>query len=161
MEGASATHVRVVFELEQDEDGWPPAGSERLWAIPVAPGRVRLDNIPFFVRGVACGDVVRTELDAEGTIWAKEVVEFSDNCTIRVVPGRNGDLEGDLNTVLNLFAPLGVEGEGLAQFGLVALNIPPAADLAGAKRLLVEGQDGWWDYEEGSVTAVWRALDPG
>ncbi|MGW0806969.1 DUF4265 domain-containing protein [Nonomuraea sp. NPDC002799] len=161
MNSVASTHVRVVFELEQDEDGWPPAGSERLWATPAGPGLVRLDNIPFFARGVACGDVVRVEADAEGTVWAKEVVEFSDNCTIRVVPDRNGDLEGDLITVLDLFAPLGVEGEGFERFGLVALNIPPAADLAGAKRLLVEGQDGWWDYEEGCVTEAWRVLDPG
>ncbi|MFI6735270.1 DUF4265 domain-containing protein [Nonomuraea sp. NPDC050451] len=103
-----------MFELEQDDDGWPPAGSERLWAVSVAPGRARLDDIPFFVRGVACGDVVRIEADVEGTVWAKEVVEYSGNCTIRVVPDRNGDLEGDLNTVLNLFAPLGVEGECVA-----------------------------------------------
>ncbi len=24
-------HVKVVFRLEQDEDDWPPAGSESLW----------------------------------------------------------------------------------------------------------------------------------
>ncbi|WP_329430898.1 DUF4265 domain-containing protein [Streptosporangium sp. NBC_01495] len=161
MQSAPTTHVRVVFELQQDDDGWPPAGSERLWAIPVGPGRARLDNIPFFVRGVACGDVVRIETDAEGVVWAKEVVEFSGNCTIRVVPDDSGDLEGDLENVLGLFAPLGIEGEGLEQFGLVALNIPPTANLAGAKQLLSEGQDSWWDYEEGCITEDWRALEPG
>ncbi|MEV6281360.1 hypothetical protein [Kribbella sp. NPDC051770] len=37
-------HVKVRFELEPDEDGWPPASSEGLWAVPVGEDRVRLDN---------------------------------------------------------------------------------------------------------------------
>ena len=45
--------MKVVFELPRDKDGWPPAASEGLWAIPVSPDVVRLDNTPFFVRGVA------------------------------------------------------------------------------------------------------------
>ncbi|MEV7012144.1 DUF4265 domain-containing protein [Streptosporangium sp. NPDC051022] len=150
----------MLFELQQDDDGWPPVGSEGMWAIPLGPDRARLDNIPFFVRGVASGDVVHLETDAEGVVWAKEVVEFSGNCTIRVIPYRDGDLEGDLGAVLDLFAPLGVEGEGLEQFGLVALNVPPTADLAGVRRLLREGQDSRWDYEEGCITDDWCALDP-
>ncbi|MEV7012948.1 DUF4265 domain-containing protein [Streptosporangium sp. NPDC051022] len=150
----------MLFDLQQDDDGWPPVGSEGVWAIPVGPDRARLDNIPFFVPGVACGDVVHLETDAEGVVWAKEVVEFSGNCTIRVIPYPDGDLEGDLGAVLDLFAPLGVEGEGLEQFGLVALNVPPTADLAGVRRLLREGQNGRWDYEEGCITDDWCALDP-
>ncbi|MCT9928969.1 DUF4265 domain-containing protein [Planotetraspora sp. A-T 1434] len=160
-DGAEPTDVHVVFDLPQDEDGWPPARSERLWAIPVTPGQVMLDSIPFFVRGSALGDVVVTEVDAEGVVWVTETVEFSGNCTIRVIPFAEGELADDRQAVLDAFAPLGVEGEGIEQFGLVALNVPPSADVAGAKRLLLRGQaDGWWDYEEGCVTEAWQALDP-
>lgn len=120
-----------------------------------------LDSIPFFVRGSALGDVVVTEVDAEGVVWVTETVEFSGNCTIRVIPFAEGELADDRQAVLDAFAPLGVEGEGIEQFGLVALNVPPSADVAGAKRLLLRGQaDGWWDYEEGCVTEAWQALDP-
>ncbi|WP_440107556.1 DUF4265 domain-containing protein [Streptosporangium sp. H16] len=161
MHSAAAPHVRVVFELSPDEDGWPPAGSERLWATPLGPGLARLDNIPFFVRGVACDDVVRIDTDADGVAWVTEIVEVSGNCTIRILPDAHGDLKGSLQAVLDLFAPLGVEGEGLERFGLVALDLPPTADLAGAKRLLATGQqEGWWEYEEGCITEDWRALDP-
>ncbi|MFB9676834.1 hypothetical protein [Streptosporangium vulgare] len=65
-----------------------------------------------------------------------------------------------MQAVLDLFAPLGIEGEGLERFGLVALNLPPEADLAGAKQLLAKGQVGWWEYEEGCITEDWIALDP-
>ncbi|MEU6414250.1 DUF4265 domain-containing protein [Microbispora sp. NPDC046933] len=154
-----AARVRVVFDLPQDENGWPPAASERMWAVPVAPGRVMLDNIPFFVRGVALGDVVRIETDDEGVVRAAEAVEFSGNCTIRVVPFTREP--AGRQAVLDAFASWGVEGEGAEQFGLVALNVPPTADLAAVRRLLVQGEaDGLWDYEEGCVTDAWRALDP-
>lgn len=145
--------MRVVFELERDDD-WPPAASERLWAVPVGPGLARVDNIPFFVRGLACGDVVRFEEDEEGVRWGQEVVESSGNCTIRVLP------KGDLGAALDLFAPLGVEGEGFGRFGLVALNVPPTADLAAVRRLLRRLEEAGWEYEEGSITPAWCALDP-
>ena len=48
----------IIVPMEQDEDGYPPAGSERLWALHVGEGRYRLDNIPFFARVLALGDVV-------------------------------------------------------------------------------------------------------
>jgi hypothetical protein len=59
--------------------------------------------------------------------------------------------------VLDAFAPLGVGGEGIGQFGLVALNVPGTADIAAVKRLVVQGADeGRWHYEEGCVTRQWR-----
>ncbi|WP_323136453.1 hypothetical protein [Streptomyces sp. NBC_01446] len=39
--------------MEIDEDGWPPASVESLWAVDLGDERVRLDNTPWFVRGVA------------------------------------------------------------------------------------------------------------
>ncbi|MFB9681700.1 DUF4265 domain-containing protein [Streptosporangium vulgare] len=135
MHSAAAPHVRVVFELSPD-DGWPPVGSERLWAIPLGPDRARLDNIPFFVRGVACGDVVRIDTDAEGITWVTEVVEVSGNCTIRILPDAHGDLEGSLQAVLDLFAPLGIEGERPAgrTRQTPAHRRPPPANIRRARR---------------------------
>lgn len=36
-----------------------------MWAVDQGDGTVRLDNIPWFVRGIACGDIVATEADEE------------------------------------------------------------------------------------------------
>jgi hypothetical protein len=55
-----------------------------------------------------------------------------------------------------------VPGEGIEQYGMVALDVPPDADLAAVKRLLREGErDGWWEYEEGCTGDAWQAAEPG
>lgn len=152
--------VHVVFPLEADDDGWPPSGSERMWAAPVGPDLYRLDNAPWFVRGVAAGDVVRAVAEHENE-WPTfvEVVSWSGNCTVRVIPSAAGALEGDLSRVLDLFKPLGVTGEGDGVHPIVALTITPDLDLAAIKNLLRRGvAEGWWDYEEGCVSDRWLEL---
>ncbi len=47
------SRVKIVFELQQDEDGYPPVTRESLWATPTDGGLYRLDNIPFFAHGCA------------------------------------------------------------------------------------------------------------
>lgn len=55
-------------------------------------------------------------------------------------------------------AELGVGGEGIERFGMVALDVPPEVDLAKVQRLLDHGvAQGWWDMEEGCITDAWRA----
>jgi hypothetical protein len=153
--------VKVVFELPQDEDGWPPVGSEGLWALSMSADVVQLENSPWFVRGVANGDWIRIRRDEHGVLWAEERVKWSGYCTIRVIPFRSGPLEGSRQRVLEEFVPLGVTGEGVQQYGLVALDVPPDADLAAVKGLLERGQrDGWWEYEEGCVGDAWLAAQP-
>ncbi|WP_425526145.1 hypothetical protein [Streptomyces mirabilis] len=40
--------------------------------------------------------------------------------------------------------------EGIERFGMVALDVPPAADVAKVQRLLNHGvSEEWWDMEEG------------
>lgn len=152
-------HVKVVFDLPRDEDGWPPASSERLWAVRL-PDRdhVRLDNVPWFARNVADGDVFRVSADEDGLVRAVERVSWSGNCTIRVIPFQEGHLAGDIQRVLDMFTPLGIEGEGIAQYGMAALSVPPKADLGAVKRILKDGEaNGWWEYEEGCVGDAWEA----
>ena len=50
-------YVKIVFPLDVDQDGFPPIGSESLNARPEASG-FTLDNTPFFVSGIALGDIV-------------------------------------------------------------------------------------------------------
>jgi hypothetical protein len=153
--------VKVVFKLSTDDDGWPPVGSEGLWAAPVTSQTVRLRNTPWFARGVANGDLVSVRTDEHGVLWADEVLEWSGCCTIRVVPFRAGPLEGSLQRVLDAFAPLRVTGEGLGQYGMVSLEVPADADLPAVKGLLLRGvRDGWWDYEEGCIGDAWADAEP-
>lgn len=152
--------VRVFFDLPKDEDGYPYVGAESMWARPyMEPDLFVLHNIPFFVRGVAEGNTIRVAADDTGKLWATEQVAWSGNCTIRVFP--LPALTGGLQAVVDAFAPLDVGAEGSGQFGVVALNVPQAADLREVRRLLHQGSDeGWWDYEEACVGDDWKAADP-
>ncbi|HEX4832600.1 MAG TPA: DUF4265 domain-containing protein [Trebonia sp.] len=153
--------MKVVFELPRDGDGWPPVASEGLWAVQVGPDVARLDNTPFFALRVAFGDLVRIHPAADGQLWAGDVLQPSGHCTIRVIPFPDGPLGSSRQRVLDAFAPLGVTCEGAEQFGLVALDVPPEADLPAVRRLLRDGERGsWWEYDEGCITGAWQAAAP-
>jgi Domain of unknown function (DUF4265) len=153
----SRDRVKVRFQLEQDADGWPPTTTEGVWAIACGDSEYELDNVPWFVRGVACGDRVRAELDEEGILWANERVRWSGHYTIRVIPLGEGSSEAAVQNVIDSFAPLGVACEGgLPAFKIVALDIPPSATVSEIKALLREGEaSGRWGYEEGCIDDRW------
>ena len=62
----SDDHVQLHFRMEVDQDGWPPASVESLWAVALDDRTVRLDNTPWFVRGVASGDIIQVSVDEDG-----------------------------------------------------------------------------------------------
>jgi hypothetical protein len=151
--------VKVRFNLPPDVDGWPPVRSEGLWALPLGGDTYRLDNTPWFARGLAADDVVEALAGSDGILWAIRRVEWGGRQTVRVIPQRIGPLSGDPQAVLNAFAPLGARGEGVQQYGMVALDIPPDVALTEVKSLLVAGErDGRWDYEEALVSQDWLDL---
>ncbi|WP_030758793.1 MULTISPECIES: DUF4265 domain-containing protein [unclassified Streptomyces] len=151
-------HVKVHFRMDVDEDGRPPADVESLWAVDLGDGTVRLDNTPWFVRGVASDDIVRVEVDDEGVRWAGEMVRASENCTIRLIVLKDGGSVDARQSVLEAFHRLGTTGEGIERFRMVALDVPPTADLPKIRKLLEHGATKeWWHWEEGCVTPAWRA----
>lgn len=157
----SENHVKVHFRMEVDEDGWPPVSVESLWAVDLGDGTVRLDNTPWFVRGVASDDVIRVDIDEDGLRWAGETVRVSENCTIRLIVMKDGGSTAARQSVLDVFHRLGTTGEGIEQFRMVALDVPPEADLPRIRKLLEHGAaKEWWHWEEGCVTAAWRATAP-
>ncbi|MFE4800570.1 DUF4265 domain-containing protein [Streptomyces sp. NPDC056708] len=134
---------------------WPPATIESLWTVDLGDGTVRLDNTPWFVRGVASDDKVKVEVDDEGLWWAGEPVRASDNCTIRLILLKDGGSAAARQTVLETFHRLGTTGQGIEQLRMVALDIPPTAHLPRIRKLLEHGETkGWWHWEEGCVTAA-------
>jgi Domain of unknown function (DUF4265) len=151
--------VKVCFRLE-DADGWPPVESEGVWAKPCGAGEYVLDNAPWFARGVAFGDRVRAEPDQNEVLWVAERVAWSGRYTVRVIPLGDGPAARQLRTIVDAFSPLGAECEGaLPAFNLVALDIPPTAQLAEIKALLREGEtEGRWAYEEGCIDSRWADL---
>lgn len=158
----SDAHVKVCFRMDVDEDGWPPVSVESLWAVELDNGTVRLENTPWFVRGIACGDIIRVGVDEEGVRWAGETVRASGNCTIRLIVLKDGGSTAARQSVLNAFHSLGTTGEGIERFRMVALDVPPEANIAKIRKLLEHGAaEEWWHWEEGCVTAAWRATAAG
>jgi hypothetical protein len=152
-------YVKVRFRLKQDEDGWPPAGSEGLWAVPLGGDVFRIDNTPWFAQDVAADDEFHAAPDADGLLWAGERLRWSGNCTIRVIPFAGGALAGSQQAVLDLFIPMGATGEGYGStLNIVALTVPPTADIPAIKQALQRGQaDGSWAYEEGCIADEWTS----
>lgn len=150
--------VRLRFRLAKEDADWPPVESEGVWATPTGGEEYRLDNVPWFARGVAFGDLVRATTDEDGVLWADDRVRWSGRYTIRVIPLGDGTPEAECQAVIEAFEPLGAECEGgLPAFKIVALDIPPTARLAEIKRLLESGQaDGRWGYEEGCIDSRWQ-----
>lgn len=144
------------FQLEVDEDGWPPYASEGMWALALGDDRYELKNSPWFVPGVANGDVVRASVDADGILWASEVLESSGNLTLWVIPIAAGPLRGSEAKVLERLTRQGVTGEGMGERPIVSIEVAPNADLATLKRELRDGEcAGLWHYAEGCVTQAW------
>ncbi|WP_052556625.1 DUF4265 domain-containing protein [Enhygromyxa salina] len=78
---------KIIFDLEPDEDGYPPIGSEGLNAIGLDDGTFILDNTPFFVTEVALGDRVVAEQipDSEGRFAFSHVLEPSSEKAISII----------------------------------------------------------------------------
>lgn len=152
-------HNQVLFELEVD-DGWPPVSGERVWVKPLGSDLYVVDSAPWFVRDIAVGDTIRAVADDEESVPVfQELMERSEHVTIQLVCFRSGPLDGDVERALEVFARLGVEGEGLEQFGMLALDIKPTDPLAEVYAVLTAGvANGSWDYSEGRVTDEWLAI---
>ncbi|WP_433889912.1 DUF4265 domain-containing protein [Streptomyces sp. CA-111067] len=152
-------YVKVHFRMVLADDGWPPVSVESLWAVDLGDGTVRLANTPWFVRGIASDDVIRVESDNEGVRWARETVRASEHCTIRLIVLKDDGSTAARQSVLETFHGLGTTGEGIEQYRMVALDVPPEADLPRIRKLLEHGAaKEWWHWEEGCVTAAWNSI---
>jgi hypothetical protein len=130
-------HVKILFHLEQDEDGYPPVSAETVWAIAVGEGLYKIDNIPFFATGVAVEDIVSAKPDA-GQLP-------SGHSTLRVVVYKHDEVP----EVRGIFKQLGCSTEQSHLRGLIAIDVPPSASWDELKRMLDTGREqDRWDYEE-------------
>lgn len=146
--------VRIRFEIEQDEDGYPGVGTETVWARRGARG-FEVDNIPFYVRGVSCGDVVSVEPPQSGIFEFREVIEPSFHSTIRVVLAKECSdrrpVEERMDELRQRLSAIGCDSEGVRP-GFFSVDIPPSTTLSAVRKILVPGfEDGLWDYEEATL----------
>lgn len=140
----SERHVKIMFSLEQDEDGYPPATTESLWALDVGAGLYQIDNIPFFAVGIALNDIVSAKLE-HGALQYAEVVRPSGHSTLRVIVYDVSELP----TVRAFFEQMGCATELSHLPRLVAIDVPPSVALEPLRQVLSTGREqDRWDYEE-------------
>ena len=152
---ADDNHVKVRFDLIQDADGYPPAKAEYLWALEVGVGRYRIDNIPFFVNGVSCFDIVSAVKDTDGVFHGDHLLEGKGHSTIRVIlldcPSA-GSIQTRSKELRNALKVRGCLTEQSHVSGLISVDIPPEADFQDLRSFLQKGSDdGLWDFEEAAI----------
>jgi hypothetical protein len=144
-EAAAEDQVKVVVILEKVED-YPPVDYEEFWSTPMGEGRFRIENIPFFAKGLALGDIVSAALEEE-VLRFQEVVEASGHSTIRVIVSS----EDAVPAVVERFESLGCATE-TSYDRLVALDVPPSVSLDDVREKLDLGYaQSQWDYEEACI----------
>lgn len=136
-----STHARIAFELEQDEDGYPPVSVETLWALPTPEGFWRIDNIPFFVYGIALDDIIEAHGDP---LTFVRVVQPGGHATLRMLLSKTADA-APLRAALNA---RGCSSEASHIPTLFAVDVPPAVDVAEVRAFL-EGCEEVEEVEDG------------
>lgn len=142
-------HFRLELQLEVRGD-WPPFGFETVWVSRVEGDRYRIENVPFFAKGLAFGDVVvaRPKSGDPSLLALEAVVARSGHSVVRVIVQGNHAV----SEYRASFTELGCDTE-LSNFPkLFSVDIPPAVGFDRVVQLLDEGcSDGRWDYEDGYV----------
>lgn len=141
------TQKKILFKLEKDEDDYPPNEWESLWATEIGSGHYVIDNIPFFVRDVSCGDTVSV-IENNGELFFDDVVEESLNSVLRVIAYDPDHISELRERLLSLKC----ESELSHIPNLIAVEVPAAADLDSVLKFLDEGEkDQLWEYETASI----------
>jgi Domain of unknown function (DUF4265) len=136
--------VKITFELERDT--LHGSATESLWATPLGPAQYRLENTPFYARGVSFQDVVLAR-SREAMLLFVEVFKRGGHSTYRIIP--TGGAPSDLRTYWEALRAQGCTYEE-GQSGLLAVDVPPEANIFDAYRTLEAGAAaGVWDFEEG------------
>jgi hypothetical protein len=146
-DGPSASrNERVAFRLTPDEEGFPPGDWEHLWADAVGANEYRLDNTPFFARGVSYRDVVRTVRDGDFNVF-QEVVRAGGHSTIRVILTEAESAAGFVARLSEMGYP--VESSHIP--GYVAVDVPSSSSRSDLVEYLDQGEsEGLWEYEIGA-----------
>jgi hypothetical protein len=149
-------HVKVHFDLLQNDDGFPPANFETMWAVPLDGVRFRLDNIPFFVSGVSCFDIISARRDAAGRLNYDGLLEPGGHSTLRVIfygsPRDPRPLQERVHELRSTIRDLGCSSEISHISGLISIDVPPEVSLSSVERILDSGQaNELWDYEEATL----------
>ncbi len=116
---------KIIFLLEQDEDGYPPVAAEGVRVNHLGGDEYEIDNIPFFSSEATLGDVVRARV-VDGELRYLETLRESKNSLIRVVYFDGADA----TALRKRLDATGCSTEHEALHGLFAVSVPPTVSLS-------------------------------
>jgi hypothetical protein len=149
--------LKVGFRLHRDEDDYPPADWEWMWASRVGDSTFKIDNIPFFAKGVSSGDIVAAEQTDTGLIF-RELVQPSGHSTVRVLIHRGDRNDEQLRAVVGdvrqSLRNMGCAAELSHIPSLIAVDIPPQVNYQSVAAFLSQKERaGLLEYEEACLAA--------
>lgn len=127
MDNKMSKPVKVLFDLENDGDGYPPVAHELLNVSCLANGDYQIKNAPFFVRNISYHDVIRAKKSSienqlefigvvkESTFTSISIIIFDQKLDVFLM-----ELLDGLNCVIEF-------GE-FKQYRILAVAIPETAD---------------------------------
>lgn len=117
---------------------------ERVWATKLG-NYYRIDNIPFFAKNVALGDVVSVEEDESKDLFFDRLIESSGNSVIQMIIFDERSV-GEVGKHLESLG-CGWEGSHIANY--ISVNVPKDVSYSKVKSFLDEGEkQGKWEYRE-------------
>lgn len=135
---------KIYFELEDD---WHSQKSETLWASHLGGNKYKIENVPFYVKGVSFGDIVNVS-ENNGELVFQSMATKSGHSTYRII------LMPESTTELfqEYWRPMQVIGctYEKASDNLYSIDVPFSTDIHRAYNLLEQGElSQVWDFEEG------------
>ncbi|AXQ47226.1 DUF4265 domain-containing protein [Pseudomonas vlassakiae] len=134
----------VLWRLEQDAHGYPPASVEGLWAKRTATG-YQVDSLPFYAYGIAPGDIISTCEDGEQS-WFETLQQSGGASVFRIRVKAAADVEQVRMALEEFGCPCYAE----PAVRMLAVEVPPTRALDTLLYyLLTQREAGTLDFEEG------------
>jgi hypothetical protein len=148
--------VEIWFRITKDDDGYPESKDwEQLLARPLLErdDYFQLESIPFYLKNVSCGDIVRADVVEDEEIQEGEIFQFRDvvdhggHNTYRLLLRKKHLNDPTFTTDELLKRGLAVE----EQYGdFFAVDVPPTIDQPAIDDYLRdERRAGRWEMQDG------------
>ncbi|WDY56741.1 DUF4265 domain-containing protein [Pseudomonas sp. PSKL.D1] len=137
-------HQIVLWQLEQDAQGYPPASVEGLW-VSYSERGYQVDSIPFYAYGIAPGDIISICNDDE-RVWFDSLLHNGGATVLRILAKAPDTLE----QIREAMEDFSCNCEAQQATKMLAVQVPPGQPLDTLLYyLLTQRAAGTLDFEEG------------
>ena len=139
--------IKILFRLQKDDIGYPPADIESLWADKLNDNTYILDNIPVYLRGISEGDKIEG-VNIEGEIFYSRLVEASDYSTYRIMLGNAEDYDEISQQLIDMGCS--IERSDIPR--MLAVSVTPYRDADMIHAYMISQEDnGKFEFEEAAL----------